>query len=99
MRRLAERSSVADATSGLDAANVNARTRAADGWRALRRGTALGLVATLVSVAPSACGSSRGLAPGTVSVVSAPVRIAHTTLRTIGHRVVRDRPPPVSLMG
>ena len=39
MRRPAQRSSVADATPGLDAANLNAGTRAADGWRALRRGT------------------------------------------------------------
>jgi hypothetical protein len=99
MRRLAQRSLVADATSGLDAANVKARARAADGWRALRRGTALGLVATLVSVAPSACGSSRGLAPGTASVVSAPVRIAHTRLGTIGYRVVGTGPPLVLIMG
>jgi pimeloyl-ACP methyl ester carboxylesterase len=99
MRHLAQRSSVADATSGLDAANVNARARAADGWRALRRGTALGLVATLVSVAPSACGSSRGLAPGTASVVSAPVRIAHTRLGTIGYRVAGTGPALVLIMG
>jgi hypothetical protein len=36
--------------------NVISRTRAADGGRALRRGTVLGLVAVLVSVALSACG-------------------------------------------
>ncbi len=99
MRRLAQRSSAADATSGLDTANVNARTRAADGWRVSRRGTALGLVAMLVSVAPSACGSSRGLAPGTASVVSAPVRIARTRLGTIGYRVVGTGPPLVLIMG
>jgi hypothetical protein len=46
----------------------------------LRRGIALGLVAVLVSFALNACGSSPGLAPGTASVVSAPVRIAHTRL-------------------
>jgi hypothetical protein len=73
MRCLAQRSTVADAISGLTATNGTARTRAVGGWRALRRGIALGLVAVLVSVALSACGSSPGIAPGTASVVSAPV--------------------------
>jgi hypothetical protein len=59
--------------------------RAADGgrawraWRAWRRAIALGLTAGLVSMAISACGSS-SMKPtaATASVVSAPVRVAHT---------------------
>jgi pimeloyl-ACP methyl ester carboxylesterase len=43
MRCLAQRSTVADAISGLTATNGTARTRAVGGWRALRRGIALGL--------------------------------------------------------
>jgi hypothetical protein len=54
------------------------------GWRALRRGIAVGLAAVWVSVALGACGSSPGMAPGTASVVSAPVRIAHTSLGAVG---------------
>ena len=99
MRCLAQRSTVADAISGLTATKVTARTRAADGWRALRRGIALGLVAVLVSFALSACGSSPWMAPGTSSVVSAPVRIAHTRLGAIGYRVVGSGPPLVLIMG
>jgi len=95
----AQRSTVADAISGLTATNVTARTRAADGWRALRRGIAPGLVAVLVSVALSACGSSPAMAPGTALVVSAPVRIAHTRLGAIGYRVVGTGPPLVLIMG
>ena len=79
--------------------NVTARTRATDGWRALRRGTVLGLVAVLVSIALSACGSSREIAPGTASVVSAPVRTAHTKLGAVGYRVVGTGPPLVLIMG
>jgi len=66
---------------------------------ALQRGFALALVAVLVSVALGACGSSPGEAPGTASVVSAPVRIAHTRLGTIGYRVVGSGPPLVLIMG
>jgi pimeloyl-ACP methyl ester carboxylesterase len=66
---------------------------------ALRRGIAWGLVAVLVSFALSACGSSPGMAPGTSSVVSAPVRIAHTRLGAIGYRVVGSGPPLVLIMG
>jgi pimeloyl-ACP methyl ester carboxylesterase len=99
MRWLAQRSTVADAISGLTATNVTARTRAVDGRRASRRGITLGLVAMLVSVALSACGSSPGIAPGTASVVSAPVRIAHTGLGAIGYRVVGSGPPLVLIMG
>jgi pimeloyl-ACP methyl ester carboxylesterase len=74
--------------------------RAAGGWRALRRGIALGVVAGLVSVAVSACGSS-SVKPtaATASVVSAPVRIAHTTLGAVGYRVVGSGPPLVLIMG
>jgi pimeloyl-ACP methyl ester carboxylesterase len=99
MRCLARRSTVADAIPGLTATNMTARMRAADGWRALRRGIALGLVAVLVSVALSACASSPGKAPGTASVVSAPVRTAHTRLGAIGYRVVGSGPPLVLIMG
>jgi pimeloyl-ACP methyl ester carboxylesterase len=66
---------------------------------ALRRGIAWGLVAVLVCFALSACGSSPGMAPGTSSVVSAPVRIAHTRLGAIGYRVVGSGPPLVLIMG
>jgi pimeloyl-ACP methyl ester carboxylesterase len=79
--------------------NVTARARAADGWRVLRRGTVLGLVAVVVSVALSACGSAQEIAPGTASVVSAPVRIAHTKLGAVGYRVVGTGPPLVLIMG
>ena len=95
---LARRPEVADAISGRTAPNVTARTRAADGWRALWRGIALGL-AVLVSFALSACGSAPAMAPGTALVVSAPVRIAHTRLGAIGYRVVGSGPPLVLIMG
>ena len=75
------------------------RVAAVAGWRSLRRGIAWGLVAVLVSVALSACGSAPGMAPGTASVVSAPVRIAHTRLGTVGYRVVGSGPPLVLIMG
>ena len=67
--------------------------RAADGGRALRRAIALGLIAGLVSVAVSACGSS-SVKPtaATASVVSAPVRVAHTSLGAVGYRVVGSGP-------
>jgi pimeloyl-ACP methyl ester carboxylesterase len=60
---------------------------------------ALGLVAVLVSVGLSACGSSPAIAPGTALVVSAPVRIAHTRLGPIGYRVVGTGPPLILIMG
>jgi pimeloyl-ACP methyl ester carboxylesterase len=63
------------------------------------RRIALGLVAVLISLALSACGSAPGKAPGTASVVSAPVRIAHTRLGAIGYRVVGNGPPLVLIMG
>ncbi len=65
----------------------------------LTGGAVLGLVAVLVSFALSACGSSPGIAPGTASVVSAPVRIAHTRLGAVGYRVVGSGPPLVLIMG
>jgi len=65
----------------------------------LPRGLDLGLVAVLVSVALSACGSAPARAPGTASVVSAPVRIAHTRLGAVGYRVVGTGPPLVLIMG
>jgi len=69
------------------------------GWRALQRGIALGLAMVVVSFALSACGSAPGLAPGTASVVSAPVRVAHTRLGAVGYRVVGSGPPLVLIMG
>ena len=87
------------AISGLTAANVTAQMRAADGWRVLRRVIGGGLVALLVQFALSACGSAPGKVPGTASVVSAPVRIAHTRLGGVGYRVVGSGPPLVLIMG
>jgi pimeloyl-ACP methyl ester carboxylesterase len=74
--------------------------RAADGWRVLRRGIALGLTAGLVSAAVSACGSS-SVKPtaATASVVSAPARVAHTRLGAVGYRVVGSGPPLILVMG
>jgi len=71
----------------------------AGGWRALRRGNAVGLAIVIASVALSACGSTPRMAPGTASVVSAPVRIAHTGLGAVGYRVVGSGPPLVLIMG
>ena len=51
-------------------------------------GAALGLAAVAVCAALSACSSAQEKAPGTASVVSAPVRIANTRLGTVGYRVV-----------
>jgi pimeloyl-ACP methyl ester carboxylesterase len=73
--------------------------RAAGGRRALRHGFAMGLAAVLASVALGACGSSPGMAPGTASVVSAPVRTAHTSLGAVGYRIVGSGPPLVLIMG
>jgi pimeloyl-ACP methyl ester carboxylesterase len=64
------------------------------------RGGALVLVAALLCAALSACGSSPPKeAPGTASVVSAPVRVAQTTAGAVGYRVVRTGPPLVLIMG
>jgi len=73
--------------------------RVPGGWRALRLEIAWGLAAVLVSFALSACGSSPVKAPGTASVVSAPVRIAHTRLGPVGYRIVGSGPPLVLIMG
>jgi pimeloyl-ACP methyl ester carboxylesterase len=100
MRCPAQRTRPADAISGRTAVDAPARTRAAYGSRALRRDLALGLVVVLVSVALSACGSTPpAMAPGTASVVSAPARIAHTKLGTVGYRVVGSGPPLLLIMG
>jgi pimeloyl-ACP methyl ester carboxylesterase len=65
-----------------------------------RRGSALILVAALLAAALSACGSSAPQqAPGTASVVSAPVRVAHTSAGAVGYRVVGAGPPVVLIMG
>jgi hypothetical protein len=64
-----------------------------------RRGSALILVAALLAAALSACGSSPKDAPGTASVVSAPVRVAHTTDGAVGYRVVGSGPPLVMIQG
>jgi pimeloyl-ACP methyl ester carboxylesterase len=65
-----------------------------------RRGGALVLVATLTAAALSACGSSPPKdAPGTASVISAPVRVAHTTDGAVGYRVVGSGPPLVMIQG
>ena len=69
------------------------------GWRVLRRGLAAGLAAALASMALGGCGSSPGMTPGTASVVSAPVRIAHTSLGAVGFRAVGSGPPLVLIMG
>jgi pimeloyl-ACP methyl ester carboxylesterase len=69
------------------------------GLHALRRGLALSLAALLVPAALVACGSAPGKAPGTASVVSAPVRVAHTRLGSVGYRVVGSGPPLVLIMG
>src|SRR5690349_13632217 len=92
-------------TRGITAARGttgSSRVRTAGGRRALRRGIALGLglTAGLVSVAVSACGSS-SVKPtaATASVVSAPVRVAHTRLGAVGYRVVGSGPPLILIMG
>ena len=59
----------------------------------------MGLAAVGVSFALGACGSAPAMAPGTASVVSAPVRIAHTRLGAVGYRVVGTGPPLVLIMG
>lgn len=47
----------------------------------------------------AACGSPQPLPPGTRSVVSAPVQVAHTRLGAVGYRVVGSGPPLVLVMG
>jgi pimeloyl-ACP methyl ester carboxylesterase len=52
----------------------------------------------LASLAIGACGSAPD-APGTASVVSAPSRVAHTSLGAVGYRVLGSGPPLVLIMG
>jgi pimeloyl-ACP methyl ester carboxylesterase len=78
---------------------MTARRRVPGGWRVFPRGITLGLVAVAGSAVLSACGSAPKLAPGTASVVSAPVRTAHTRLGAVGYRVVGSGPPLVLIMG
>jgi pimeloyl-ACP methyl ester carboxylesterase len=68
---------------------------------AIRRAIALTLGAMLAIAALSACGSAgkKTIAPGTAAVVSAPVRTVHTTLGTVGYRVIGTGPPLVLIMG
>lgn len=56
---------------------------------------ALGLAVLIVT----AYGSSQSLAPGTGSVVSAPVRVAHTGLGAVGFREIGSGPALVLVMG
>jgi pimeloyl-ACP methyl ester carboxylesterase len=53
----------------------------------------------LAVIAVAACSSPQPLAPGTRSVVSAPVRVAHTRLGAVGYREVGSGPPLVLIMG
>jgi pimeloyl-ACP methyl ester carboxylesterase len=64
-----------------------------------RRGGALVLVAALLSAALSACGSAPKVTPAVESVVSVPVRIAHTSVGAVGYREVGSGPPLVLIMG
>ncbi|HXP58325.1 MAG TPA: alpha/beta hydrolase [Streptosporangiaceae bacterium] len=64
-----------------------------------RRGGALALVVALLCAALSACGSAPKATPAVESVVSAPVRIAHTSLGAVGYRSVGSGPPLVLIMG
>ncbi len=67
-------------------------------WPGLR-GFGLGLVAALLCLALNSCTSAPRMAPGTASVVSAPVHVAHTRLGPVGYRVVGNGPPLVLIMG
>jgi pimeloyl-ACP methyl ester carboxylesterase len=65
-----------------------------------RRGSALALIVALTAAAVSACGSSPPKdAPGTASVISAPVRVAHTSDGAVGYRAVGSGPPLVMIQG
>jgi pimeloyl-ACP methyl ester carboxylesterase len=64
-------------------------------WRRLK----LGMAVVGVASALAACSSPPPLAPGTRSVVSAPVRIAHTRLGAVAYREVGTGPPLVLIMG
>jgi pimeloyl-ACP methyl ester carboxylesterase len=71
-----------------------------------RRRLALGLAVAWMSVTLVACGSppQHPTAPGSLpasaqAAVSAPVRIAHTRLGTVGYRVVGTGPPLILITG
>jgi pimeloyl-ACP methyl ester carboxylesterase len=63
------------------------------------------LAAAGLSIALSACGPAPAIAAlptrqaGTPSVVSSPVRVAHTSLGTVGYRIAGSGPPLVMIMG
>jgi len=59
------------------------------------------LAAVALSIALGACASAPATAalPATPSVVSSPVRVAHTSLGTVGYRIVGSGPPLVMIMG
>jgi pimeloyl-ACP methyl ester carboxylesterase len=63
------------------------------------------LVAVGLCTALSACASAPAIAglpsrrAGTPSVVSSPVRVAHTSLGTVGYRIVGSGPPLVMIVG
>ena len=63
------------------------------------------LAAAGLSIAVSACASAPATAglpirpSGTPSVVSSPVRVAHTSLGTVDYRIVGSGPPLVMIMG
>jgi pimeloyl-ACP methyl ester carboxylesterase len=65
----------------------------------------IGLAATALSVALSACAPGPVIAAlparqdGAPSVVSSPVRIAHTSLGAVGYRIAGSGPPLVMIMG
>jgi pimeloyl-ACP methyl ester carboxylesterase len=70
------------------------------------RRLATGLAAAWMSVTLVACGSAprhqmapASLAPWARAVVSAPVRVAHTRLGTVGYRVVGAGPPLILIAG
>lgn len=74
--------------------------------RMRRRGIALGLAAAWLPAALAGCGSTPQTPAAPVippswaaSVVSAPVRTAHTALGTVGYRVTGSGPPLVLIMG
>jgi pimeloyl-ACP methyl ester carboxylesterase len=76
--------------------------------RATTRGSLLlltCLAAAGLSTALSACASAPAIAglparhAGTPSVVSSPVRVAHTSLGTVGYRIVGSGPPLVMITG
>jgi pimeloyl-ACP methyl ester carboxylesterase len=73
--------------------------------RGSTRGSLLLLTCLAVgmSIALSACASAPAASAarhaGTPSVVSSPVRVAHTSLGTVGYRIVGSGPPLVMIMG